>query len=600
MDVSAVRNAIETKKGLQRRWDEEFFKAVADTAEARAQGAHVNETLSMMGMYVGMNQTAERTNATFEYLLHVGRNVEPVTAIVKHRQDQVAEYQDWVSDPSPLAMDPGWRLRMSRARVKPTARDVRNMEELADAIQWCGFTDPPKSERPENWQPGFEAWLRAFTWDTLVFDAGPVQMWRSANRSSRWPVACWSWADGSRLRKPARKTKGIVNGVPVWQEFDGERKNTQDDIAVVLVDAVNSRTIVAEYTEDEMYYGIRNVRSTWLSNGYGEPESAAAMNLISGWLYSLKYNISRFRDDSLPRGLLTVMSDINQQQLEVFREQWRSMFSGGSGGRWALPILSGKGGANGSDAKQLVNWTPFDLSQRDMEYGSWMNMLIVLLCGAYGIHPEEIGYEGVSPVRPPLSEANPEDKIKFSQDRGLRPLLRFIATTINHCFVWKLYPGREYTFEFTGQGDYDPMMDSQAVMLALQAGRITPEQVARHADMQWSDAVKQDSIFMQAIQYPMPLSEGIAYVQGQIQMEQQQQMMEQQQMAAEDQYDQQMAQQQAMQPQDQPDDSPEAQDGQSVLEALTQQSAQTAPGRRQQAVRVQDSLLKPVYQGEQQ
>jgi hypothetical protein len=126
-------------------------------------------------------------------------------------------------------------------------------------------------------------------------------------------------------------------------------------------------------------------------------------------------------------------------QLEGFRRQWRANLEGVDNA-WRTPILQ---------SEQGVDWVDLNPTNKDMEYGSWLEYLIKITCGVFLIDPAEINFDlkgGVSQT--PLFESSQEWKLKASRDRGLKPLLRFLAKLINENIISQI--DDRYVFDFAG------------------------------------------------------------------------------------------------------------------------------------------------------
>jgi hypothetical protein len=93
-------------------------------------------------------------------------------------------------------------------------------------------------------------------------------------------------------------------------------------------------------------------------------------------------------------------------------------------------------------------------NNREMEFGKWMEYCIKTICGVFQIDPIEIGFDiskqgsGQSGSSSGLGQGNQAERVMFSQDKGLRPLLVFISSLINDYIVWRIDPNFE--FEFVG------------------------------------------------------------------------------------------------------------------------------------------------------
>lgn len=424
----------------------------------------------------------DREGVTFTFLRDFCQRCEPIQAIIQKRVDQVSAFAQPTNTIWGRAENPGFRIRMTNKREKATEYDLKQMAMLEVYIQNCGFVDPPKDERPVGWEPGFSAFLKQIVRDSLTLDWVAVRTWEPVNegQKDRFPVVAFAAEDSARVRIKPRKILGSKDGKLQTAPAASDRTNTDEEKVYALFDQEDGRPI-ADYTDSEMFTWKRNPRTDRLSRGYGYPESERIIEVGTNWCNSLQYNSDRFKKDALPRGFLTLMANVSQNQLRDFNMQWTQMLQGVRN-RWAIPTLVAAPGVDGKPAGAL--WTPMDLSSRDMEYKEFMFMLAALAHAAYNIHPEETGYQAFSPYRPPLSEASPESRLKYSQDTGLETLMTSLATMLNRGIIWKLFPSRRYSIEFLGLGEYDGLVDAQESMARLQAGTSTPRMEWDARDME--------------------------------------------------------------------------------------------------------------------
>lgn len=175
------------------------------------------------------------------------------------------------------------------------------------------------------------------------------------------------------------------------------------------------------------------------------------------------------------KGVLAFEGQVPPDQLEAFRRQWHQQVSGVNNA-WRTPILS-----LSKDTK--LNWVSLHSSNRDMEWGKYMEYLIKSICGVFQIDPIEIGFD-IS--RNPsgagsglgLGGGFAIERIQFSQDKGLLPILRHIAHLINDYVVWRLDPDFEFTF--VGHDQYDEKDDVDIEQKAGQVYKTVNEIRAEH------------------------------------------------------------------------------------------------------------------------
>lgn len=93
-------------------------------------------------------------------------------------------------------------------------------------------------------------------------------------------------------------------------------------------------------------------------------------------------------------------------------------------------------------------------SNRDMEFSAWMDFLIKVSCSVYAMDPTEVNFKYGSTSQKSMFESGGKAKLTESKERGLRPLLRFLASIINRWIVWPI--SSEFEFEFQGLDQMTP------------------------------------------------------------------------------------------------------------------------------------------------
>ena len=194
------------------------------------------------------------------------------------------------------------------------------------------------------------------------------------------------------------------------------------------------------YSRNELAFGVRNPRTDIRVYGYGYSELEQLIRTITAAIYAEEYNIRNFSQGSSPKGILSFKGEaMDPDMLEDFKRKWNQNVEGVHNA-WRTPIIQSETG---------IEWTDLHPNNRDMEYNSWLEYLIKIICGVFLIDPAEVNFDlhgGVQQT--PLFESSQEWKLKASRDRGLKPLLKFLAKMINDNVIQKL--DDNFTFDFVG------------------------------------------------------------------------------------------------------------------------------------------------------
>jgi hypothetical protein len=309
--------------------------------------------------------------------------------------------------------------------------DVRTIMEIHEFIENCGSTDT-KLKDPQR--DDFGTFLRKIIRDSLTFDQLCFEIVKDPKTGK--PSAFYA-VDSGTIRLSDPKTR-IEKGIYYVQFIDGN--------------------LYTAYDHSEMAFAIRNPTTDIKANGYGISEIEMALNYISSQIYGEEYNKKFFTQGSTPKGIINIKgSSIPREELDAFRRAWHAQITGVANA-WKTPILSSEGG---------VDWINLGQSNRDMEFGRWLEYLVNVICGVYQIDPVEINFPnkgGVSGQSRPMNDSSAIERIKFSKDKGLVPLLRFIEKTINKFIIYPLTDG-QYEFAFHG---YTDLIEEQKIRLEKQ------------------------------------------------------------------------------------------------------------------------------------
>lgn len=312
-----------------------------------------------------------------------------------------------------------------------TTEEVQTIMEISEFIENCGSVETRlKDPQRDN----FGTFLRKITRDSLTFDQLCFEIVKDPNTGK--PSAFYA-VDSGTIRLSDPKTR-IEKGIYYVQFIDGN--------------------LYTAYGYDEMAFAVRNPTTDIKANGYGISEIEMALNYISAQIYGEEYNKKFFTQGSTPKGIINIKGgNVPREELDAFRRAWHAQITGVANA-WKTPILASESG---------VDWINLGQTNRDMEFGRWLEYLVNITCGVYQIDPVEINFAnkgGVSGQGRPMNDSSAIEKIKFSKDKGLVPLLRFMEQTINRYIVAPLTDGK---FEFAFQG-YTDLIEEQKIRLEKQ------------------------------------------------------------------------------------------------------------------------------------
>lgn len=371
-------------------------------------------------------------NLSYEVLRAMSRT-HLVKAVIGTRQQQVCSFCEPQKDKYSAGFviqkrqkytDAGQHQKMSKA-------DQQKAEWLTEFILSCGTT--------KNFWHGdtFDQFIAKLVNDSLTFDQATFEV----VRNMKGEIIEFFATDGGSYRiadtysddpdDPTRRHEGVefIQGYPPSYV------------------QLYQNSVVASFYPWELCFGVRNPQSDIRYNGYGRAELEDMITSITALLNADTYNANFFKVGSSPKGILRYSGNVNQNTLEDFRRQWVAQVAGVLNAH-KIPMIN-------ADKMEFINT---HVPNKDMEYSKYQEFLIKIICAIYKIDPSEIGFNmsGNSEGNTGLGGDNQEEKIKYSKDKGLVPLLKKIQYWINKYILWQVDP--EFEFRFVG---YDDEMDLQ-------------------------------------------------------------------------------------------------------------------------------------------
>ncbi len=353
------------------------------------------------------------TAITYGTLQAMTWKVPIIQAIIQTRVNQASAF----ATPQVHRFDPGFRIRMRDPEEKPTRADKKFIKQLEHQIMMSGV------HKDARHHDSFETFLRKIVRDSLIYD----QMCFEVQPGRDGRPAAWNAVDAATIRRA--DTRKLFPDDSVL----GETKFVQ----------IYDNTVIAEFSAEEMSFGIRNPRTDIRSQQYGTSELEMLVSTVTSILYAWNYNQNFFSQGTVAKGILNIVGSIPEQQLRAFRRLWYQQIAGVENA-WRTPITNA----------EKLEWHNLQQSNRDMEFSAWMDFLIKVACAIYQMDPIEVNFKyGVGGAKSMFDSSN-RAKLTESKDRGLRPLLRFVARELDKHIIWPI--DENFTFEFVGLDSQTP------------------------------------------------------------------------------------------------------------------------------------------------
>lgn len=389
---------------------------------------------------------------SFEILRRMG-NIHIIRSIVNTRIEQIQNFLHFSEDDQ----KEGFTIRKKTSLFKESKKEIssvekKKIEEIVEFLMNSGFN--------EKWDniDDFQTFVRKIAFDSLTLD----QLAFEVVRDKGWNIKKYRAVDASLIR--------FLDSVDPKQRerledyrFKGYLPRfcmTWDD--QILINPTTKEPIL--YYPWELGFGIRNKSSDIRKNGYGTSELEILVELITGILWSVQYNMNNFSIGSTPKGFINVKNaNISDSNMNEFRQAWSQMMTGVRNAK-RTPVI------NGID----LEWIDLDKSNREMEYQEWAQFLVIMVCSVYRIDPSELGFSFKNQAQI-FGQDGQKARLQHSREKGLKPILIFLENIITKYIVSEI--DEDYEFVFTGIEVEDEETQINLDKIKLESGMVSMQDI---------------------------------------------------------------------------------------------------------------------------
>ncbi len=413
------------------------------------------------------------TQISYDILRNMAR-VPIIKAIIGTRTEQILDFCEPQRDKYSTGFVIRPKKRLGDEQKKDLTRSQqKRIEYLTEFVMNCG-------EAQHRWHgDDLQSFMRKIIPDSLTFDQAIFETVRNRMGDPVEGFAC----DSSTFR--IAETFG--------RENDPRYKDKLVNGYLPSYVQVYNSTIQAEFYPWELCFGIRNPQNSIYTNGYGRSELEDLVETVTSMLYASQYNSNYFRVGSNPKGILRVNGNVNANRIEELRNHWQADVAGTRNAHKMLIMEADK-----------MDFIATQQSNKDMEWGKYQEFLIKIACAIYKMDSSEINFslDGSGESNPMFSGKGNEEKIKYSKDKGLKPLLKQSQKWINSYWIEPLDPNYELTF--TGIDAETPQAELENDIKAVQNWMTVNEvRVKRGMDKIEGGDIILNPIFIQQMQMQM-------------------------------------------------------------------------------------------------
>ena len=383
---------------------------------------------------------------TSNLLREVAYRDKIIAAIIQLRKNQIKNFTRRYHQ---RKNESGWKICLRDPEQRPTHADKKRIDEMSYFVENMGFPQNPERDR-------FPVFVDKLVEDSLILDSAAFE--RVFDYSGT--LAEIFAVDGGTIRFIHREVESSPEAIKYAQEWQGQ--------------------LLAYFTRDELAYCVRNPRTDIRTMGYGFSEVEKVVETVTSHLFAEQWNARFFNQGSIPQGILSITGNVSQETMEAFKRNWLMQVSSVQNA-WRVPVI-------GVPEGRGVQWVPFHQAQRDMEFHEWMRYLITQISAVFQCDSNEIGFESYrGPSDRSLFEARGEYKITASQDKGLFPLMQWIADIITNEIISYIYP--DLQFMWIGLRDKSEREALEFQQMEINMGKKTVNMIRAEEDLPPIDAV---------------------------------------------------------------------------------------------------------------
>jgi len=394
-----------------------------------------------------------------------------LNAVIMTRQRQVARF----CRPQKGGKGPGFKIASREKLENVDENEQQTIQLLQQFVQNSGWETRPR-HRMRLKRDSFPMFMAKLVRDSLTMDSMAIETeWKRDKSLGLDGVYA---VDGATIRLCSEE-------------------GYQGDDEIFALQVVQGQ-IRAAYTYDDLIYVPRNPRTDVIAGGYGLSETELLVRVVTGFLNAFTYNTKFFDSNAIPKGVLNLYGNYSDEDINAFKRYWNGMVKGVNNA-WALPVMVSK------DSESAAKFENFGVEASEIMFAKWMTFLGSIICAIYGIAPDEINFESFTAGASSLSGSDTEEKLSFSKDKGLRPLLSYLEDTMSEYVIGEF--SDKYAFEWTGLDEEDEKTVFERKKLILTVNEMRAEDGLEKAEGKWGDAPLNPSLVGVWQQEAMPQQE---------------------------------------------------------------------------------------------
>lgn len=377
-----------------------------------------------------------------------------VSTIIQIRVDTILRF----ARPQQSKFEMGYRIVPKDQDARLTEQEKSECYALEQLLYHCGRVEGT----PEDDKMLFGKFLKMIVRDALTFGyvavekiltrGGALHRFRPLPAEGVYLID--ERASKEFLKKELQNAKNIFQNPRSDNDPKKEHVINEADLEYFKYIQVggDNRTLAIFGDEDMIFKNFNPQNFADLMGYCYSPVEMAVIN-ITNHLNVENYNANFFTHGYAARGVLHLKGTVTQSQLIAFRRQFYNTING-TQNAWRTPIISGL---------DDIDWIPLSGSNREMEYINFNSHIMRSVCSQFQIDPMELGLDYLVSAtgRAPAGSESNKEKISYSRERGLYPILMFIEDLVNESILPLIDPklAEKYCFKFEGYTDETPQTE---------------------------------------------------------------------------------------------------------------------------------------------
>lgn len=303
--------------------------------------------------------------------------------------------------------------------------------------------------------------------DLLVLDAVSLE-------KTRYPggeLAELFFVDSSTIR-PVYDEKGNQDIlIPLKTKRAAGEEESEEELPVSYVQVLDnsqyggpeSGEIVAAWPKKDFLHFHMDPQGSMESFGYGLSPIEGILSVVANILNADNYNSTYFEEGAFPPIVLQLIGQVNQRDLEAYREYLVSELTG----NFHRPAIMA---TEKAESLQIHNLK--DMNNRDMQFMEYQNWLAKLACAMYGMSPQDIG------ITDTVGSKNvAEEQTELAENKGYSSILHLFKEVFNQEIVWKDFGWEDLEFDWVATDQLTPAEQSEMYDRDLKNGSFTLNEV---------------------------------------------------------------------------------------------------------------------------